>query len=184
MFPMVTTVDEVRRARGIVDDVLDELGEGAPTRFEIGAMIEVPAAALEARTLARTLDFFSIGTNDLTQYTLAAERGNDGVAGLTDGLHPAVLRLIRSTVDGAESRALPVAVCGELASDVDAVAILLGLGVRELSVAPPAVPRIKAAVREVSLADAQKLAERALACADAAEVRALAHTGGGERSNG
>jgi phosphocarrier protein FPr len=184
MFPMVTTVDEVRRARGIVDDVLDELGEGAPTRFEIGAMIEVPAAALEARTLARTLDFFSIGTNDLTQYTLAAERGNDGVAGLTDGLHPAVLRLIRSTVDGAKSRALPVAVCGELASDVDAVAILLGLGVRELSVAPPAVPRVKAAVREVSLADAQKLAERALACADAAEVRALAHTGGGGRSNG
>jgi phosphocarrier protein FPr len=174
MFPMVTTIDDVRRARAMVDEVLDELGDAAPTRFAIGAMVEVPAAALEADVLAKELDFFSIGTNDLAQYTLAAERGNDGVAELSDALHPAVLRLIRSTVDGAQPRALPVAVCGELASDATAVPILLGLGVRELSVAPPAVPRIKAAVREVSLADARTLAERALACADAGEVRALA----------
>jgi phosphoenolpyruvate-protein phosphotransferase/dihydroxyacetone kinase phosphotransfer subunit len=173
MFPMVSTVDEVRAARTLVDDVLRELGAAGPQRLDVGAMIEVPAAAIAASALAEVVDFFSIGTNDLTQYTLAAERGNDGVAALADALHPAVLRLIEMTAAAARDRGIDVGVCGELASDVDAVPILLGLGVGELSVAPPAVPRVKAAVRGVDLAAARELARRALTCATAAEVRRL-----------
>jgi phosphocarrier protein FPr len=173
MFPMVSTVDEVRAARAVVDDVLHELGAAGPERLDVGAMIEVPAAAIAAPALAEVVDFFSIGTNDLTQYTLAAERGNDGVAALADALHPAVLRLIEMTTAAARDRGIDVGVCGELASDVDAVPILLGLGVGELSVAPPAVPRVKAAVRGVDLAPARELARRALTCATAAEVRGL-----------
>ncbi|MGZ4130961.1 MAG: putative PEP-binding protein, partial [Actinomycetota bacterium] len=173
MFPMVSTVDEVRAARALVDDVLRELGARAPERLDVGAMVEVPAAALGARALAEVVDFFSIGTNDLTQYTLAAERGNDGVAALADALHPAVLRLIEMTAAAARDRGIDVCVCGELASDVAAVPILLGLGVGELSVAPPAVPRVKGAVRATDLGPARELAERALACATAAEVRGL-----------
>jgi multiphosphoryl transfer protein len=174
MFPMVTTVGEVERARAIVDDVLADLGADAPRELRVGVMIEVPAAALVARALAEVVDFFSIGTNDLAQYALAAERGNDAVAALSDALHPAVLRLIEATAAGAEARGLPVGVCGELASDLAAVPILLGLGVRELSVAPPAVPRIKEAIRAVDLDRARALAREALACASAADVRALA----------
>jgi phosphoenolpyruvate-protein phosphotransferase len=173
MFPMVSTVDEVRAARAVVDDVLHELGAAGPERLDVGAMIEVPAAAIAAPALAEVVDFFSIGTNDLTQYTLAAERGNDGVAALADALHPAVLRLIEMTTTAARDRGIDVGVCGELASDVDAVPILLGLGVGELSVAPPAVPRVKAAVRGVDLAPARELARRALTCATVAEVRGL-----------
>jgi phosphocarrier protein FPr len=180
MFPMVTTVDELRRARAIVDEARAGLGDAAPPELRIGAMVEVPAAALAAAALAEVVDFFSIGTNDLAQYTLAAERGNPAVAGLSDALHPAVLRLIEATVAGASVRGLAVAVCGELASDAAAVPILLGLGVRELSVAPPAVPRIKAAVRDVDLERAREVARSALACDSAAAVRALAG-GAGDR---
>jgi phosphocarrier protein FPr len=173
MFPMVTTAGEVARARGILDGVLAELGDERPGDLRVGVMVEVPAAALQARALARVADFFSIGTNDLAQYTLAAERGNEAVATLSDAMHPAVLRLIEATAAGAATRDLPVAVCGELASDAAAVPVLLGLGVRELSVAPPAVPRIKAAVRDVDLERAAALAREALACSSAEEVRAL-----------
>lgn len=172
MFPMVTTLHEVRRARRLVDDVLAELGSAGGT-VEVGIMVEVPAAALCAGALAEEVDFFSIGTNDLAQYTLAAERGNERLQTLADALHPAVLRLIRLTADAAAERSLPVAVCGELASDLVAVPILLGLGVRELSVAPPAVGRVKRAVRAVDLEKARAIAEKALRAASAAEVRAL-----------
>jgi phosphocarrier protein FPr len=173
MFPMVSTVDEVRRARAILDDVLLELGAHAPERLDVGVMIEVPAAALAAGSLAAHTDFFSIGTNDLAQYALAAERGNDRVAALADALHPAVLRLVQMTVQGAAGHRLPVAVCGELASEVAAVPILLGLGVHELSAAPPAVGRVKAAVRTIELDRARALARRAVELDSAAEVRAL-----------
>jgi multiphosphoryl transfer protein len=132
-------------------------------------MIEVPSAALRAGALAREADFFSIGTNDLTQYTLAAERGNAGVAAIADPLHPAVLELVRRTCDAGRW----TGVCGELASDPLATPLLLGLGVRELSMSPPAIPFVKRAVRATDLDEATRLAERALACDSAAEVRAL-----------
>jgi phosphoenolpyruvate-protein phosphotransferase/dihydroxyacetone kinase phosphotransfer subunit len=173
MFPMVATPDEVRRGRAIVEEVLRELGPDGPGRLEVGAMVEVPAAALGAVALGAVVDFFSIGTNDLTQYTLAAERGNDAVASLADGLHPAVLRLIEMTAAAGAERSIPVGVCGELASDVAAVPLLLGLGVNELSVAPPAVPRVKAAVRRADLRQAREVARRALAATSATEVRSL-----------
>jgi len=149
----VTTPDEVAAARGLLTDAIDREGKGQPSGLEVGIMIEVPAAALTAATLAPDVDFFSIGTNDLTQYALAAERGNEAVASLVDPMHPAVLRLIEATCAGAGER-VTVAVCGELASDPQAVPTLLRLGVRELSVAAPAVPLTKEAVRSTDLGPA------------------------------
>jgi multiphosphoryl transfer protein len=150
MFPMVTTPDEVAAARGLLADAIDRVGKGQPPELQVGIMVEVPAAALTAATLAEDVDFFSIGTNDLTQYTLAAERGNEAVASIVDPMHPAILRLIQATCEGAGDRVL-VAVCGELAADPQAVPTLLRLGVRELSVAAPAVPLTKEAVRSTDL---------------------------------
>jgi phosphoenolpyruvate-protein phosphotransferase len=170
MFPMVASVDELRRARSLLEEARVELGAEA---VEVGVMVEVPAAALAADALAREAAFLSIGTNDLAQYTMAAERGNDRVAALTDALHPPVLRLIRDVATAAAAHGRPVAVCGEVASEALAVPLLVGLGVDELSVSPPLVPAIKEAVRGVSRAGAVVLAERALAAESAAEVRAL-----------
>jgi phosphoenolpyruvate-protein kinase (PTS system EI component) len=136
-------------------------------------MVEVPAAALLAEHFRPWVDFFSIGTNDLTQYVLAADRTNPAVAGMADGLHPAVLRLIRQVTAAAEGTGKWVGVCGELAGDLQAVPVLIGLGVRELSVNPVRVPEVKAAVRRWSLQEAQALAEAALAQEDAPAVRRL-----------
>ena len=169
MFPMVTTRDELRGARA----ALDRARAGSDVALEVGIMIEVPAAALTARTLAAEADFFSIGTNDLTQYTLAADRGNEHVAGLTDALHPGVLALIRATVEGARAHGRWVGVCGELAGDALAAPLLLGLGVRELSMSAPAIAGVKQAVRATDTAEAVALADRALVRGTAAEVRAL-----------
>jgi phosphoenolpyruvate-protein phosphotransferase/dihydroxyacetone kinase phosphotransfer subunit len=152
MFPMVTSPNEVAAARGLLTDAIARVGRGEPDGLAVGIMIEVPAAALTAATFAPDVDFFSIGTNDLTQYALAAERGNEGVAGIVDPMHPAVLRLIEATCEGAGDR-VTVAVCGELAADPQAVPTLVGLGVRELSVAAPAVPLVKEAVRETDLSE-------------------------------
>lgn len=176
MFPMVATVEEFRAARAALDEAAREViasGGRLPEHLEVGVMIEVPSAAVSAAALAVEAGFFSIGTNDLTQYTFAAERGNEAVAALSDALHPAILRLIRITVEAAEPLGRTVAVCGELAADPAAVPVLLGLGVRELSVSVPAVPRVKRAVREVDLAAARTLAAEALELGSAADVRAL-----------
>jgi phosphoenolpyruvate-protein phosphotransferase/dihydroxyacetone kinase phosphotransfer subunit len=170
MFPMVSTVAELIAARQLLDEAIKAAGRGTPSGLATGIMVEVPAAALKAAALARYADFFSIGTNDLTQYTLAAERGNPALAPLADGLDPAVLRLIGLVCQGAGGR-VPVAVCGELAADEHATAVLAGLGVRELSVSPGAVPLVKEAVRAVDLTAARELAARAVAAASAAEVR-------------
>jgi phosphoenolpyruvate-protein kinase (PTS system EI component) len=134
-------------------------------------MIEVPSAALVAERLAPHVDFFSIGTNDLTQYTIAADRGNERVAGLADALHPAVLRLIARTVEAADAHGRWVGVCGELAGDPEATSLLLGLGVRELSMSWPAIAIVKEAVRATRLDEARTLADVAVSCATAAEVR-------------
>ncbi|WP_203217829.1 phosphoenolpyruvate--protein phosphotransferase [Nocardia terpenica] len=166
MFPMVTTVDEVRAARGILDEVIPH-----GVSLDVGIMVEVPAAAAKTTVLAEHVDFFSIGTNDLTQYAAAVERGNDTVAPLADPLDPGVLRLIDLVCRGAG--ATPVAVCGELAADPLAIPLLLGMGVTELSVAPPAVAATKAAVRDLDRARCSALAVRSFVCESATDVRAL-----------
>ncbi|MHA6796415.1 phosphoenolpyruvate--protein phosphotransferase [Pseudonocardia bannensis] len=172
MFPMVSTLDELLDARRLLDDAIAAVGRGTPCDLQVGMMVEVPAAALRAASFAPHVDFFSIGTNDLTQYALAAERGNHAVAGIGDALDPAVLRLIDFVCRGADGRAL-VAVCGELAADEQAAGVLIGLGVRELSVGPAAVPGVKQAVRAVDDAAAAELATRALAADGPGRVREL-----------
>jgi phosphocarrier protein FPr len=170
MFPMVADVSEWRAARDLVEEL--RAGLNVP-RVELGIMIEIPSAALMADAFAPEVDFFSIGTNDLTQYTLAMDRMHPSLAGKSDGLHPAVLRLIAATVTAAHKAGKWVGVCGELASDPLAVPILIGLGVDELSVSVPAIPVVKAQIRSLKLSQSQSLAQRALHCATAQEVRAL-----------
>jgi multiphosphoryl transfer protein len=173
MFPMVTTLAEYHQAVSVLARAREQLGGEAAGPLEVGIMVEVPAAALAAEAFAPEVDFFSIGTNDLVQYTMAAERGNDAVAGLADGLHPAVLRLIRAVVEAAEAYGKWVGVCGELGSDPLAVPVLVGLGVSELSVNPPAIPATKEAVRQVDAGAAAALADEVLRLASADDVRAL-----------
>jgi phosphocarrier protein FPr len=170
MFPMVSDVGELRQARALLDEQCRRLDAPA---VKIGIMIEVPSAALLADKLASEVDFFSIGTNDLTQYTLAMDRGNAGLAAKQDGLHPAVLRLIAQTVDAAHKHGKRADLCGELGSDAEAIPILVGLGVDELSVSIPAIPTVKAQVRTLTLVGIQPLGRRALDCSTAAEVRDL-----------
>jgi phosphocarrier protein FPr len=140
-----------------------------------GVMIEVPSAAVMAPELARLVDFFSIGTNDLTQYVLAADRGNPSLAGLQDALHPAILRTIAIVVAGADAAGIPVAVCGELAGDPAGALILVGLGVDELSAEPRSLDGIRAALARVTDNRLRALAAKALAATDAETVRAYAN---------
>ena len=172
MFPMIATLGELRDVKAILSEEAARLG--VPT-IPAGIMVEIPAAAVMAVQFAREADFFSIGTNDLTQYTLAMDRGHPKLAPHVDGLSPAVLHLIAHTVRGARSagRKVHVGVCGGIASDPAAVPILIGIGVDELSVSLPAIPAVKAQVRTLRLEDCKRLAERALAADSAADVRAL-----------
>jgi phosphocarrier protein FPr/phosphocarrier protein len=170
LLPMITDVEELRRVRAIVDEL--RAGLGAP-RVPLGVMIETPAAALLADELAREADFLSIGTNDLSQYTLAIDRGNAELAGHIDAAHPAVLRLIANVAAAGKRHARGVAVCGGLASDPVAVPLLLGLGVDELSAVPAQIPHIKEVVRSRTLESCRALAQRALALDSAAGVRGL-----------
>jgi phosphocarrier protein FPr len=172
MFPMVATVGELLEARRLLQEAATEVGVD-PGKVEVGVMVEVPGAALAAAHLARHADFLSIGTNDLTQYTLAAERGNPRVAALADPLHPAVLSLIATTAEAGSRHGRWVGVCGELAGDPKVAALLLGLGVGELSVAVPAVGLVKQAVRAVDGEAARRLAQQALTAPSAEAVRQL-----------
>jgi len=149
----------------------EEAGDHA-SEVKVGVMIEVPAAALIAEPLAREVDFFSIGTNDLTQYTLAMDRGHPKLARQADALHPAVLRLMQMTVEGAHRHGAWVGVCGGIASDAMAVPVLVGIGIDELSVSVPAVGSIKAQLARFTLDEARALAADVLALGTAAEVRA------------
>jgi phosphocarrier protein FPr len=177
MFPMVSTVDELRRARELLDDVIAGEAGGPVDGLRVGIMVEVPATALKLDAFADLLDFVSIGTNDLTQYALAAERGNPHVASLSDPLDPGVLALVaacgRSARGGGPHGRFDVAVCGEAAADEVAVPLLLGLGVGELSVSPGAVPTVKQRVRELDLPECSRLAGEALTAASAEQVRDL-----------
>ncbi len=170
MYPMIASVPELREALAITEQVRLELGAG---RLETGIMIEVPSAVAMAPELAGLADFFSIGTNDLTQYVLAMDRGHPLLARQADGLHPAVLRMIDQTVRAAEGKGIWVGVCGGVAGEPLGAVILIGLGVTELSVSIPSIAAIKARIRNVSMADAQSLARRALACDSAEAVRGL-----------
>jgi len=167
MFPMIATLDELRAARRIL---AEEQAGGASVR--VGVMIEVPSAALTAEHLAREVDFFSIGTNDLTQYTLAMDRGHPRLAALADALHPAVLKLISLTVEAAHRHGKWVGVCGGMAAEPLAVPVLLGIGVDELSVPVPAIAAIKALVRRLSLRHCRDLAREVAGLSTAGEVRA------------
>jgi multiphosphoryl transfer protein len=179
MFPMVTTVDELLSARRLLEDAAGV--DGLPPSLRVGMMVEVPAAALNIEAFLPHVDFVSIGTNDLTQYTLAVERGNPAVAALADPLDPAVLRLVAEVGRRSTGRAT-VSVCGEVAADPHAVPLLLGLGVTELSVSPAAVPAVKAAVRQLDLRRCAELAGECLDAVSAAEVRRLVSGAGDGRS--
>lgn len=172
MFPMVGTVQEVDWALECLDEAVARSGSTRPEVLQVGIMVEVPAAALRAEALTRRLDFVSVGTNDLTQYVLAAERGNAALSGLLDPVDPAVLRLIR-TLCAEVAEGVVVGVCGGAAADPLVARLLVGLGVHELSATAATVPEVKAALRTTSLVDLQDLAERALRCDSAAEVRDL-----------
>jgi multiphosphoryl transfer protein len=170
MFPMVATLAEYRAARAMAEEVRAEL---AAPPIDIGIMVEVPSVAVAAERFARETDFFSIGTNDLGQYTMAAERGNEAVAELLTGTPPPVLALISSVVTGARAHGRWVGVCGELAGDPAAAVLLAGLGVDELSMAAPRIPAVKEALRGVTASDAQAVAAKAIAVDDADAVRRL-----------
>ena len=170
MFPMIATLNELRDVKAMLGEEAASLG--VPP-VAAGIMVEVPATAIMAAQFAREANFFSIGTNDLTQYTLAMDRGHPKLARQVDGLTPAVLRLIAHTVRGAQPLGRRIGVCGAIASDPGAVPILLGIGVDELSVSLPAIPAVKAQIRGLRLDECQRLAERALAAESAQEVRAL-----------
>ena len=174
MLPLIVTLDEVRAARALLDEAAGELAErGASFRRDLplGIMIETPAAAVAGDTLTRDVDFFSIGTNDLVQYTLAVDRGNANLAPRYTPLHPAVLRLIQRTVEVAELGGIDVAVCGEMASQPLMAFALIGLGVRQLSVAPRSVSLVKRIVRSVTAAHAKLAAAAALRSLTADEAR-------------
>ncbi|WP_151962999.1 phosphoenolpyruvate--protein phosphotransferase [Acinetobacter oleivorans] len=170
MFPMIGRVEEWRAAKAI----LDEVKTVHPcANLQVGIMIEVPSAALLAPILAQEVDFFSIGTNDLTQYTLAIDRGHPILSAEADGLHPSILQLIDHTVKAAHKHGKWVGICGELAADPKAVPILMGLGVDELSMSPNSIPLVKAQIRTLNYSQAQALAKSALECESATAVRQL-----------
>lgn len=174
LLPMVSSLGEVRRARAALDEVQEELRlAGVPFKesCKLGVMVEVPSVALQADIFAREVDFFSLGTNDLTQYTLAVDRGTAKVAGLYDPFHPAVLRLIALTVDSGRRQGIPVSICGELAGDPLAVPLLVGLGLESLSLSPGLIPEVKEVIRAISQSEARELAASCLELKTGTEVR-------------
>jgi phosphoenolpyruvate-protein phosphotransferase (PTS system enzyme I) len=176
MFPMVSTLDELNEALLILEEVKNDLrAENLPfdPQMRVGVMIEVPAAVMIAGKLAEKVDFFSIGTNDLIQYSVAVDRSNDKIAALFEPLHPGILRLIRMTADAAHEKGITVSVCGEMSGDPMTALILLGLGIDELSMIPSFIPVVKRLIRSVSLADLNQFAARTLECGTAAEVKEI-----------
>ncbi len=170
MFPMITTMEDLLTAKSILEEERKKLGANT---IPVGIMVEVPATAIMAKQFAKEVDFFSIGTNDLTQYTLAIDRGHPRLAAQADGLNPSVLQLIATTVEGAHSENKWVGICGGIASEALAVPILVGLGVDELSASIPSIPAVKAQVRAYSLRECEALAKQALQQNSAMAVREL-----------
>jgi phosphotransferase system enzyme I (PtsI) len=180
LFPMVTSLDELRQARARLREAGDELaGEGClvPRGLRIGIMVEVPSAALMADQLAKEVDFFSIGTNDLTQYTLAVDRTNETVAGLYSAADPSVLRLIKMVIEAADARGIDVNLCGAMGGDPLYTTLLLGMGLRQLSMPPHQLPEIRRVIRAIRIEDARALAAEALRLQTAREVTSLLRAG-------
>jgi multiphosphoryl transfer protein len=174
MFPMIGTLGELRTAKGMLADVQAELREANiafDEDLQVGIMIEVPSAVAIADQLAAEVDFFSIGSNDLTQYVMAADRGNHRVAHLADALHPAVLRMIAQTVEAAHTASIWVGMCGELAGNALAAPVLIGMGLDELSMSAPSIPRVKAAIRQVNMERAQQIARTVVTLESAEAVQ-------------
>ena len=172
MFPMISGLDELRHVRKILEECRKEVGVGAGEKMEVGVMIEVPSAAISADLLASEADFFSIGTNDLIQYAIAVDRVNERIAHLYEPTHPGVVRLLKMVADAAHANKLWVGVCGEMASDVALIPLLLGLGMDELSVGATSVPRVKAAVRNLALPECRTLVDEVLKLQTGSEILA------------
>jgi phosphoenolpyruvate-protein phosphotransferase (PTS system enzyme I) len=170
MFPMISGLEELRHAKQVFEECRREVGDEKSGQMEVGAMIEVPSAAISADVLAREVDFFSIGTNDLIQYTIAVDRVNERIAHLYEPTHPAVLRLLKMIADAAHANKIWVGVCGEMAADVALIPLLLGLGMDELSVGATSVPRVKMAVRSLAVPECQQLVDEALQLHTSSEI--------------
>ena len=165
MFPLITNLQELMQTKLILHDVMEDLDEASidyNRNIEIGIMIETPSAALMAAPLSRDVNFFSIGTNDLTQYTLAVDRGNELVSTLYSSVDPAVLRLMRTVIQDANKAQIDLSVCGEMASEPEQVMLLLGMGVRTLSLAPPMIPEVKQIIRSVTIEECNRIARKIL----------------------
>jgi phosphotransferase system enzyme I (PtsI) len=174
MFPMVASVDDVLNVRSVLEQCRTELreeGQDLAEEMDVGIMIEIPSAAILADQLAEVVDFFSIGTNDLSQYTMAADRTNAKVATLASGFQPAVFRLIKMVIDAAHQKGKWVGLCGEMAGEILAIPILLGLGLDEFSMNPPAIPFAKRLIRSISMEHARQVAETALDLKSDREIR-------------
>jgi phosphotransferase system enzyme I (PtsI) len=170
LFPFVSSVDELRQARAALSTACEAVGSASSSGIQIGAMIEVPSAAMTVDLLATEVDFFSIGTNDLVQYCLAVDRTDGRVAALYDPLHPAVLRVIRGVVRAAARHRKPVAVCGEMTSDPAALLALVGLGITHFSMGPAQIPTARSIVSEVAMADVRRVVGRALRLSTGREI--------------
>ncbi len=186
MLPLVTQLDEVEQTRQLVEESAAELerrGTDAARDIPIGVMVETPAAALLATELAQRVDFLSVGSNDLTQYTLAVDRGNARLAGRFSAFHPAVVRMLKMVCDAGAGAGRDVSVCGEMASDPLAVFLLLGLGYRALSVSPPALPLVRWVIRQIDIVHARQAAEAALAASTTEDVTRLVEAALSEHVN-
>jgi phosphotransferase system enzyme I (PtsI) len=175
MFPMISGIEELEQALTLLEDARRECkkkGQAIAKNIEAGVMVEIPSAAMTADILAEKAAFFSLGTNDLIQYSVAADRGNERVGYLGDPNHPAVIRFIKRTIDAAHEKGIKAAMCGELAGDPSAAALLVGLGLDEFSMTASSIPPIKKVIRSVTFASCRALAEQALAGRSIAEVRA------------
>src|SRR5213595_3553134 len=172
MFPMISGLEELRHAKEVLDECRREVGDKRVGKMEVGAMIEIPSAAITSDTLAREVDFFSIGTNDLIQYTIAVDRVNERIAHLYEPTHPAVLRLLKMIADAAHAHDIWVGVCGEMARDVALIPILIGLGMDELSVGATSVPRVKMAVQSLAVPECKELVDEILQLQTSSEILA------------
>ena len=179
MFPLITNIHEIQQARLLLRDVMEDLDdEKIPynRNIEVGIMIETPSAALTAYHLAKEVDFFSIGTNDLTQYTLAVDRGNELVSTLYSAVSPAVLRLIRTVLQDAHKAQIETSICGEMASEPEHIMLLLGMGVRTFSGAPPMIPEVKQIIRSVTIEDCNSVARKVLSMNSERQISAYLRT--------
>lgn len=175
MFPMIISVEEIRELKAAIEEYKAELraeGHAFNENIEIGVMVETPAAAAIAHHLAKEVSFFSIGTNDLTQYTLAVDRGNELISHLYNPLSPAVLTVIKQVIDASHKEGKWTGMCGELAGDERATLLLLGMGLDEFNMSAISIPRIKKVIRNANFADVKAMAEQALAMPTAAEIEA------------